>query len=160
MLVKFPCHFIAAAACLLFLLLIGCQKEQKETPQTGQKKDSASVMKNESKSDILKKHAEPLPDITGTWTGKLQYHNSVLKITEQDSFDFKGNITTNFREVINQQVSGKFDPARKTLTMKDLVRNRYWGTYSAKLTDDLKSFAGTFTGNVDQTKWIFNYKKK
>jgi hypothetical protein len=103
------------------------------------------MQQHEAKTDTLQKQAEPLPDITGIWTGKLEYHSSVLKITEQDSLNFKGNITTNFREVINQQVSGKFDPVNKTLTMKDLLHSRYQGTYSAKLSDDLKSFEGTFT---------------
>lgn len=156
-------RFFTSAICFLILLIAGCQEQKKESPQTGTEKKQDSIAlkeKAEATADSLKKQAELLPDITGTWTGKLEYHSSVLKISEQDSLNFKGNITTNFREVINQQVSGKFDPVNKTLTMKDLVRNRYQGTYSAKLSDDLKSFEGTFTVNVDKTKWSFNYKKK
>ncbi len=162
MLKKSANRVFSSTVCLLILLFAGCQQEKKESPQTGieEKKDTAAMQQNEAKTDTLQKQAEPLPDITGRWTGKLEYHSSVLKITEQDSLNFKGNITTNFREVINQQVSGKFDPANKTLTMKDLIRNRYQGNYSAKLSDDLKSLEGTFTVNVDKTKWIFNYKKK
>lgn len=156
-------RIITAAVFLVIFLIAGCQQEKKQVPQTSaeQKKDTTAAMQqNQPKTDTLKKQAEPLPDITGTWTGKLEHHNSVLKITEQDSLNFKGNISTSFRNPIDQQISGKFDPVAKTLTMKDLIRNRYQGTYSAKLSEDLKSFSGTFKPNADNEKWTFNYKKK
>jgi hypothetical protein len=149
----------------LMLLVTGCQEQKKETPQTETgrqlQKDSA-VSKEQAKPDsgLAKEQAKPIPDITGTWTGKFDNHSTVLKITEQDSLNFKGFITINYREVINQQVSGKFDPEKKTLTMKDLLHSRYQGTYSAKLSDDLQSFTGTFTMTVDKSKLNFNLKKK
>jgi len=158
-------RLVSIVICSVILLVTGCQEQKKETPQTDTgetqlQKDSV-VSQDQAKPDSgLAKEQALIPDITGTWTGKLEHHTSVLKITEQDSLSFKGNISTSFRNPINQQVSGKFDPVNKTLTMKDLIRNRYQGTYSAKLSEDLKSFSGTFKPDADNEKWTFNYKKK
>jgi hypothetical protein len=148
---------------LFILLASGCQQEKKETPQPSveTKKDtSGSMQQGQIKTDSLKKGSESVPDITGTWDGKFDSHTTTLKITEQDSLNFKGNITIHYRQVINQQVSGKFDPVKKTLTMKDLLHSRYQGTYDAKLSEDLRSFSGTFTMSVDKKKLNFNLMKK
>lgn len=159
-------YFLSCALLSSVIIFItGCQEQKKETPQTDvQKKevqqDTAAVQGEQKTDSVVQKEQAIIPVITGTWTGKFDNHSTVLKITEQDSLNFKGKITINYREVINQEVSGKFDPEKKTLTMKDLLHSRYQGTYSAKLSEDLQSFAGTFTMTVDKSKFNFNLKKK
>ena len=144
---------VLAAAIIIFAA--GCG-EKKETPQI---EEEATVDTTEM-IDTTTVEEVTIPDITGTWTGKLDAHASTLRITEQDSLSFKGRLSTKFREEINQEVSGKFNPDDRTLTMTDLLHSRYQGTYYAKLNEDLTSMSGTFTMKLDNSNLSFNYTKK
>ena len=110
---------------------------------------------------VEKPNAEKkIPDITGTWTGKFDSRLTTLKITSQDSTSFKGKITIHYREVINQEVKGTFNPEKLTLNMSDQLHSRYMGKYAAKLSSDIKNLTGTFTMNIDKKKLNFNLTKK
>ena len=161
MLYKILKHFIFLS---FLIFLAGCGGEQKKEPvqidngktDTTQINDTTAEMADTTspgKEDVT------IPNIVGTWTGKLDNHTSILRITEQDSLNFKGRISTNFREKVNQEVAGKFNPEKMTLTMKDQLHSRYEGTYSAKLSEDMNSMTGTFTITNDKTNLSFNYRK-
>lgn len=156
---------------LLFLLtaffIVSC--EQKKTEESHASKDTVQVKVEEpgsvdtSKIDTTTLVKEPevvIPDLKGKWTGTFDQRATTLRITEQDGKSFKGSITINYREVINQQVSGTIDEKTREISMKDLLHSRYAGTYRGKLSEDLKSFSGTFTQNVEKTKFSFNFKKQ
>jgi hypothetical protein len=155
-------------AMTIFLLLIavqGCRGKEENQPKDEPietEPDKTAVSDTTDTSDVGDQQIlkETVPDIIGTWKGTLDNHSSTLRITEQDSLTFKGRLSTNFREAIHQEVSGKINPENRTITMKDLLHSRYEGTYSAKLSEDFNSMSGTFTMSVDKSKLNFNYKKQ
>ncbi len=99
-------------------------------------------------------------DLKGTWSGTFDSRATTLNITEQNGNEFKGKISINYREQINQEVTGTINPETKKVTMKDMLHSRYAGTYDASLANEGKSLNGTFTMNVDKTKLKFNLSKK
>ncbi|MDP2364309.1 MAG: hypothetical protein Q8M94_11155, partial [Ignavibacteria bacterium] len=101
-----------------------------------------------------------IPDLKGKWTGKFDGRVTTLNITEQDGLTYKGSITINYRDVINQQVSGKINLEKKTFTMNDLLHHRFAGNYSGKISEDLNTLAGTFIQKVDKRQSQFNLKRK
>lgn len=162
-------NFAGIITFVLFAFILfaaGCGEQKKEEPKVEDEIKSETIEQpkaEEPKAEeptIVEKPAVVIPDIKGTWTGKFDSRATTLKITEQDSVSFKGTITINYREVINQQVSGKIDVEKNTLTMKDLLHSRYAGSYSAVLSEDMSTLSGTFTQNVEKTKFTFNLKKK
>ncbi|QQS36670.1 MAG: hypothetical protein IPM56_01560 [Ignavibacteriales bacterium] len=155
--------FLLAA---LIIFVAGCGEQKKEEPKMEEQPKTQITEQTpaeQPKDTMMAEDPEmtvSIPDLKGTWTGKFDSRATTLKITEQDSLSFKGTITINYREVINQQVSGKLNLEKNTLTMKDLLHSRYAGSYFANLSEDLGSLSGTFTQNVDKTKFTFNLKKK
>lgn len=153
-------------ALLALLVLTSC--EQKKPEEVSVLKDTVQVKADKAvPADTLLKDTttvkEPevvIPDLKGKWTGTFDQRATTLRITEQDGNSFKGAITINYREVINQQVSGTLNEETMEITMKDLLHSRYAGTYKGKLSEDMKKFSGTFTQNVDKTKFSFNLKKQ
>lgn len=154
---------------LSVLILIGC--EQKKTVETTIPKDTVQVKIEEpAPVDTMMKDTttikEPeipavvMPDLKGKWTGTFDKRATTLRITEQDGKTFKGSITINYREVINQQVIGTLNEKTMEFSMKDLLHSRYAGSYKGKLSEDMKKFSGTFTQNVDKTKYNFSLKKQ
>lgn len=145
---------------LIFSFFVGCEK--KETP-----KETAEAVKTSTETTTQPLAEQPkveekkaVLDLRGIYTGKLDSRATTLKITEQTDTTFTGSITINYREVINQKISGKLDQAKMTVTMKDMLHSRFAGTYSAKLSEDGKKLSGTFTQNVEKTKYSFSLIKK
>lgn len=159
---------------LLFSLIIAAgfiftSCEQKKPEETAIATDTVKVKVEEPAAvDTLAKDttslpaapAEVIPDLKGKWTGTFDKRTTTLRITEQDGKSFKGNITINYREVINQQVSGAVNEETMEVSMKDLLHSRYAGTYKGKLSDDMKKLSGTFTQNVEKTKFSFSLTKQ
>ena len=153
------------------LFFAGCQSkkeeakppEEKTTQGETNKTQTPADMQSDKEQPVLKPSAEvetKIPDITGTWTGKFDSRATTLKITSQDSTSFKGKITIHYREVINQEVKGTFNPEKMTVSMSDQLHSRYMGKYAAKLSSDMKNLTGTFTMNIDKKKMNFNLTKK
>ena len=138
-----------------FSFFIGCGKE--EAPK---QEEQVAETTPQPAAEEPKVEEKAVLDLKGTYTGKFDSHATTLKITEQTESKFSGTITINYRETINQKISGEFDQEKMTVTMKDMLHSRYAGTYSAKLSEDEKTLSGTFTQNVDKTKFSFNLNKK
>ncbi len=137
----------------------GCKKEaEKPVEKAEVQKDSTPVKVDTPK--VVEKPKVEYPDLLGKWTGTFDKRATTLVITEQDTTEFKGKITIAYREVINQEVSGTLDMAKKQVKMKDLLHSRYAGTYTAKLSEEMNSMSGTFIMTVDKMKMSFNLKKK
>ncbi|MCB9208189.1 MAG: YtxH domain-containing protein [Ignavibacteriales bacterium] len=98
--------------------------------------------------------------LVGTWSGKFDGRNTVMTITKQDGNKIEGKITINFREVINQEIKGNFDPESNTLKMTDQLHSRYQGSYSGKLSEDKTNYSGEFTMKLNGNKMSFNLNKK
>ena len=152
---------------MALLVLVGC--EQKKPEEVTVPKDTVRVKVEEpapvdtTKIDTTTVVKEPeilIPDLKGKWTGTFDKRTTTLRITEQDGNTFKGAITINYREVINQQVSGSIDEKTMEVKMKDLLHSRYAGSYKAKLSEDMKKLSGTFTQNVEKSKFSFNLTKQ
>lgn len=154
----------------LFAVLFLSSCEQKKPEETTVSKDTVQVKTEEpapvdtaKKIDTLAEVKEPeiaVPNLKGKWTGVFDQRSTTLRITEQEGLTFKGSITINYREVINQQVSGTINEKTNEISMKDLLHSRYAGTYKAKLSEDKKKLSGTFTQNVDKTKFNFTLTKQ
>ncbi len=100
------------------------------------------------------------PDITGTWSGTLDSRPTRLTIAKQEGTNFEGSIFINYREPINQKVSGTIDFDTKKLRMRDLLHSRYKGTYSGTLGNDFTTMKGSFTATADKRTSSFSLKKK
>jgi PBP1b-binding outer membrane lipoprotein LpoB len=139
------------------LLLSGCQKKE-EKPVQQSPVISDTTAKVIQKADTTKKI--DLPDIKGKYNGTFDSRATTLNIKEQDGNKFKGSISINYREVINQQVAGEFDEKTLKFSMTDQLHSRFQGKYNGKFSDDKSKMSGTFTMNLDGTKLNFNFIKK
>jgi len=157
---------LISLSLIALLVLTSC--EQKKPEEVSVTKDTVQVKVEEpAPIDTLKKDTttikEPevvIPDLKGKWSGTFDQRTTTLRITEQEGNAFKGAITINYREVINQQVSGTINEKTKEISMKDLLHSRYAGSYKGKLSEDMKTLSGTFTQNVEKSKFSFNLKKQ
>lgn len=98
--------------------------------------------------------------MVGVWTGKLDSRATTLTITKQDGNSFEGKITINYRTPTKQEVKGSYNSENKRITMEDQLHSRYKGKYTGKLSDDEKTFSGTFTTLVDKKSHNFKLNKK
>jgi PBP1b-binding outer membrane lipoprotein LpoB len=137
--------------CVLFIT--GCQKKEEKPVQ------QAPIV-TDTNSAVPKIAAQPIVDIKGKYTGTFDSRATTLNIKEQDSTRFKGSITINYRDVINQQISGKFDPKTLSFSMVDQLHSRFQGKYAGKFSEDRSKMSGTFTMNLDGSKFNFNFTKK
>jgi len=147
---------------LSILVQFGCEKKTEKIEQPKEEVKTEEVMPDTSSSikEPVTEVKATIPDIKGTWTGKFDNRTSTLIITEQDGLNFKGSLTINYRDVINQQVSGKLNLEEKTFTMNDQLKNRFAGSYSGKISEDMNTLQGTFIQTVDKRKSQFNFKRK
>jgi len=146
------------------MVYFGCEKKA-EKPQDEVNTEGVT-------SDTTHKGSEPavqepvvetkitIADITGKWTGTFDKRSTVLTITDQTDSSFTGKISISYREVINQEVKGTFSPTTMKMSMKDQLHSRYQGKYNGKLSEDGKNYSGTFTMDLDGSKFSFNLNKK
>jgi len=152
--------FVLFAAIIFFGSFTGCSKQEAPKEEKAAEVKTQPEQTPQPPAEQPKVEEKKVLDLKGTYTGKFDAHATTLKITEQTDAQFSGTITINYREVINQKVSGEFNQEKMTLTMKDLLHSRYAGTYTAKVSEDGKTLSGTFTQTVDKTKLPFNLAKK
>ena len=149
---------------LTVIAFVGCEKK------TEQKQDE--VKKETTMADTSSSVAEPkdgqpmaqepvvIPNLKGTWTGTFDKRATTLKITEQTDSSFSGKVTIQYRDLLKQDVKGNIFPTTMKMTMKDQLQTRYRGKYDGKLSEDGKTFSGTFTMDQDGSKFLFNLTKK
>lgn len=158
--------FLFSFSLLALLFLTSCEQKKPEevsvTKETvkGKVEEPAPVDTLKKDTTTVKKPEVVIPDLKGKWSGTLDQRATTLRITEQDGNSIKGAITINYREVINQQVSGTVNVKSMEVSLRDLLHSRYAGTYKGKLSEDLKKFSGTFTQNVEKTRFNFSLKKQ
>jgi len=153
-------NILAVIIPILFfscLIINGCRKnEEKPAQQNNAVTDTA---KPQGVTDTQKLQ-DSVTDVKGKYSGTFDNRSTILNITNQDGNKFSGSITINYRDVINQKVSGEFNPDTKTFSMTDLLHSRFQGKYSGKFSPDLNKMSGTFTMNLDGSNFSFNFNKK
>lgn len=132
-------------------LLIGCNNNQDRTAEYAAEDSTKNI--NESIEQVI-------PDLTGAWAGSFGNRAIALNITEQTDSIFSGNITISYREAINQEVIGTFNPTSLKIIMTDQLHSRYQGKYYGKLSEDGKNLSGDFTMDQDGSIYLFNLNKK
>ena len=156
--------FLSSVFIVSFLLtvsiLVGCQNKSNK-PENASSQSSAGNNKESKLPDsISTKNENSGPNLIGTWTGKFEQRAAYLNITDQSGNEFHASIKINYRQPINQKISGKIDPKTLKVTMQDLLHSRYQGNYIAKLSSDYKELSGTFTKNLDHKSFSFDFTKK
>jgi len=157
-------QFFAVLIILTSIVYFGCEKKA-EKSQGGVKTESVTpdTAHNGSESAVQEPVEEMkinIADITGKWTGTFDKRSTVLTITQQTDSSFAGKISISYREVINQEVKGTFSPTTMKMSMTDQLHSRYQGKYNGKLSEDGNNYSGTFTMDLDGTKFSFNLNKK
>ena len=156
-----------AIVILAVMSYFGCKKKTENTEQPPAEveteslsPDTSSQMETPEITETVVERQTTIPELKGTWIGKFDKRSTVLNITEQTDSSFSGKITINYREVINQEVKGTISPSTMSMSMKDQLHNRFRGKYNGKLSEDGKNFSGTFTMDLDGSKFSFNLNKK
>ncbi len=157
--------FMIIVFAATMIAFIGCEKKsetpdakQETTPKVEQPKVEVPVV--DTVKPEIEKPVVQIPDLVGKWTGKFDSRPTVLNITKQTDSTFSGKISISYREPINQDVSGSFSPTKMKMSMKDLLHSRYQGKYYGSLSKDGKTYSGTFTMDLDKSKFSFNLSKK
>lgn len=147
----------------LVILSAGCQKKAEQPEGEKINKDTSHIVTPEqpkadttAKVDTTKKY----PDLTGTWTGKFENHNSTLKISNQQDGNFTAYLTVSYREPMKKTISGKIKPDSTTISMRDDEKSRYEASYTAKLSNDMKKISGTAHFKVNGNDVSFTFTKK
>jgi hypothetical protein len=160
-------QLFAVLIILTSLVYFSCEKKNGNAGEP-----QGEVKTEEVKSDTTSESSEPagqepgeetkitIADITGKWTGTFDKRSTVLTITEQTDSSFAGKISISYREAINQEVKGTFSPTTKKMSMIDQLHSRYQGKYNGKLSEDGNNYSGTFTMDLDGSKFSFNLNKK
>ena len=155
-------QLLAAGIILAVIVFAGCE-EKTETTEQPKEEVVTKVVTPDTSSVVNEPVVEEtiiIPDIKGSWTGTFDKRETTLTIPEQTDSSFSGKITINYREVINQEIKGTFSPTTMKMSMTDQLHSRYRGKYDGRLSEDSKNFSGTFTMDVDGSKFTFNLNKK
>jgi len=156
----------AVLVIITAVVYFGCEKKTGQSEEPTDNADTEVITTDTTTGDATIE-IEPvedmkitIPDIRGTWTGTFDNKSTVLKITEQTDSSFSGKITISYRQAINQDLKGSFSPATMNMKMKDQLHSRFQGKYNGKLSKDADNYSGTFTMDLDGTKFSFNLNKK
>ena len=155
----------AVLVLITTVVYFGCEKKTDQSEEPTDNADKEVITNDTTSGDATEK--EPvedmkitIPDIRGTWTGTFDQRSTVLNITEQTDSSFSGKISISYRQVINQEVKGSFSLATMNMEMKDQLHSRFQGKYNGKLSKDADNYSGTFTMDLDGSKFSFNLNKK
>jgi hypothetical protein len=148
---------------LAIVAFIGCEKK---TEQKQDEVEKETTMPDTSSSVSEPKDGEPMaqqpvviPDLKGKWTGTFDKRSTTFTITEQTDSSFSGKISIKYKEMLNQEVKGRFSPTTKKVYMEDQIHSKFMGKYNGRLSDDGKTLSGTFTMNRNGSKTSFTLNK-
>ena len=155
----------AVLVMITAVVYFGCEKKTDQSEEPTDNADAEVIITDTTSGDATE--IEPvedvkitIPDIRGTWTGTFDQRSTVLNITEQTDSSFSGKISISYRQAINQEVKGSLSPATMNMKMKDQLHSRFQGKYNGKLSEDADNYSGTFTMDLDGSKFSFNLNKK
>ena len=157
---------LTALVMLTVVVYFGCEKKTDKTESQMDNVETETIVPDTASDETITE-IEPvdeieivIPDLKGTWTGTFDSRSTVLNITEQTDSSFSGKISISYRQAINQDVKGSFSPSTMNMKMKDQLHSRFRGKYNGKLSKDADNYSGTFTMDLDESKFSFNLNKK
>ena len=157
---------LTAVVMLTVVVYFGCEKKTDKTESQMDNVETETIVPDTASDETITE-IEPvdeieivIPDLKGTWTGTFDSRSTVLNITEQTDSSFSGKISISYRQAINQDVKGSFSPSTMNMKMKDQLHSRFRGKYNGKLSKDADNYSGTFTMDLDESKFSFNLNKK
>ena len=157
---------LTALVMLTVVVYFGCEKKTDKTESQMDNVETETIVPDTASNETITE-IEPvdeieivIPDLKGTWTGTFDSRSTVLNITEQTDSSFSGKISISYRQAINQDVIGSFSPSTMNMKMKDQLHSRFRGKYNGKLSKDADNYSGTFTMDLDESKFSFNLNKK
>ena len=157
---------LTALVMLTVVVYFGCEKKTDKTESQMDNVEAETIVPDTASDETISE-IEPvdeieivIPDLKGTWTGTFDSRSTVLNITEQTDSSFSGKISISYRQAINQDVIGSFSPSTMNMKMKDQLHSRFRGKYNGKLSKDADNYSGTFTMDLDESKFSFNLNKK
>ena len=157
---------LTALVMLTVVVYFGCEKKTDKTESQMDNVETETIVPDTASDETITE-IEPvdeieivIPDLKGTWTGTFDSRSTVLNITEQTDSSFSGKISISYRQAINQNVKGSFSPSTMNMKMKDQLHSRFRGKYNGKLSKDADNYSGTFTMDLDESKFSFNLNKK
>jgi hypothetical protein len=145
------------------------EKVEEATDKAGEMVNDAADKTTELADEVAKKAGEAADKVEnivennfmiGTWSGKFDIRTGIIEITKQSGNNFEGKVTINLRTVIKQEIKGEYDPKTNKIVMKDQLRSKFKGVYNGTLSEDKQTMSGTFTKNLDNKKYQFNFNKK
>ncbi|MDZ7767342.1 MAG: hypothetical protein U5K00_23485 [Melioribacteraceae bacterium] len=139
--------FIRFFIAMMFIAAITFSACENQTGETTEDVDPALI--NENTTAIL----------SGTWTGIFDNRPTTLVITEQTDSTFTGKISIDYRQKIEQEVKGTFNPTTMQITMIDQLQSRFQGTYNGSLSINKDNYSGTFTMTNNGAKYAFTFNK-
>jgi hypothetical protein len=131
----------------------------KKVTETAENVTDKAIEKMNAIKDSIQSMQDNKNFILGTWSGKFDDRSSELVITEMEGNNIAGKVTINYRNKINQELKGTYDPASRKIRLEDQLHSRFKGAYVGQLSEDQTKFSGVFTTLVDGKKFKFNYEK-
>ena len=133
---------------ILSVFLTGCGK--KEEPKEAEPVKEETV---EQPAEVIEEETEEetLPALAGKWEGKGGQIRLTMDITSQDENSFEGKTVFYSRTPLNRTVKGSVDFETREMKIEDQSTDRYSGKYRGKLSEDYKTFTGTFTNNAGES---------
>ncbi len=92
-----------------------------------------------------------LHSLIGKWDGRGGQIRLTMEIIGQEETNFEGKTVFYSRTPLNRNVKGTVDFETREMKIEDLSSDRYSGKYKGKLSEDLKTFTGTFTNNAGES---------
>jgi len=158
--------FFAVLVLITAVVYFGCEKKTDQSEEPTDNADTEVITSDTTSGDTtteidpVEETKITIPNIKGTWTGTFDSRSTVLNITEQTDSSFSGKISISYRQAINQYVKGSFSPSTMNMKMKDQLHSRFRGKYNGKLSKNADNYSGTFTMDLDGSKFPFNLNKK
>jgi len=106
--------------------------------------------------------ASHIPHMVGTWKGYFNGKTSLLDITSASADKVEGIIHVRFKQVANEKVAGSINTEKKTMFLRDQVKNNVLdGTYNCAFTDDTySSMKGTYYNTKSGAQVQFEYSRE
>lgn len=103
-----------------------------------------------------------IPHMVGTWKGYFNGKTSLLDITSASADNVEGVIHVRFKQVANEKVAGSINTEKKTMFLRDQVKNNVLdGTYNCTFTDETYSaMKGTYYNSKSGAKVEFEYSRE
>ncbi len=96
--------------------------------------------------------SSPLSDgqfLLGKWEGNFEGRDLSMNFTSVDGNNVNGTMTVVYNKPIKQEFTGKYNPSKKQLRLKDQLNIKLKGTYIINFSENAENLKGIFTLDVN-----------